>query len=305
VIMAEQMRVDEFLSSLLGICHPLEPLDLPLLDAHGATLAEDVFAGERLVLRANSRIRSTQVGLAASIGLDHLPTRPHPRVVILSAGPDLVEPGQSLKAEEEFETNSWLLTTAVREVGAIGYRVHSIPDDEEELLGVIEDQLVRADLIVISGERNDDSFDLITRTLQKMGEIKTVDLAIENSGRHNFGQIGPDKTPVVTLPGDPISAYISFELFVRPMIRTMLGAATIHRPSVKAKLEKAITSKSGTRSYVRAILSEDASSVRALDIQDEISTLSDANSFIALSEKDESIEAGASVNVVVLERRYI
>jgi molybdopterin biosynthesis enzyme len=303
--MAEQMRVDEFLSSLLGICHPLEPLDLPLLDAHGATLAEDVFAGERLVLRANSRIRSTQVGLAASIGLDHLPTRPHPRVVILSAGPDLVEPGQSLKAEEEFETNSWLLTTAVREVGAIGYRVHSIPDDEEELLGVIEDQLVRADLIVISGERNDDSFDLITRTLQKMGEIKTVDLAIENSGRHNFGQIGPDKTPVVTLPGDPISAYISFELLVRPMIRTMLGAATIHRPSVKAKLEKAITSKSGTRSYVRAILSEDASSVRALEIQDEISTLSDANSFIALSEKDESIEAGASVNVVVLERRYI
>jgi molybdopterin biosynthesis enzyme len=303
--MAEQMRVDEFLSSLLGICHPLEPLDLPLLDAHGATLAEDVFAGERLVLRANSRIRSTQVGLAASIGLDHLPTRPHPRVVIVSAGPDLVEPGQSLKAEEEFETNSWLLTTAVREVGAIGYRVHSIPDDEEELLGVIEDQLVRADLIVISGERNDDSFDLITRTLQKMGEIKTVDLAIENSGRHNFGQIGPDKTPVVTLPGDPISAYISFELFVRPMIRTMLGAATIHRPSVKAKLEKAITSKSGTRSYVRAILSEDASSVRALEIQDEISTLSDANSFIALSEKDESIEAGASVNVVVLERRYI
>ena len=264
-----------------------------------------MYAGERLVRRANSRIRSTQIGLAASIGLDHLPTRPHPRVVILSAGPDLVEPGQKLKADEEFETNSWLLTTAVREVGAIGYRVHSIPDDEEELLGVIEDQLVRADLIVISGERNDDSFDLITRTLQKMGEITTLDLAIENSGRHNFGQIGPDKTPVVTLPGDPINAYISFELFVRPMIRTMLGASTIHRPSVKAKLEKAITSTPGTRSYVRAILSEDASSVRALDIQDEISTLSDANSFIALSEKDEKISAGASVNVVVLERRYI
>ena len=240
--MAEQMRVDEFLSSLLGICHPLEPLDLPLLDAHGATLAEDIYAGERLVLRANSRIRSTQIGLAASIGLDHLPTRPHPRVVILSAGPDLVEPGQSLKADEEFETNSWLLTTAVREVGAIGYRVHSIPDDEEELLAVIEDQLVRADLIVISGERNDDSFDLITRTLQKMGEITTLDLAIENSGRHNFGQIGPDKTPVVTLPGDPIASYISFELFVRPMIRTMLGASTIHRPSVKAALEKPIES---------------------------------------------------------------
>ena len=74
---------------------------------------------------------------------------------------------------------------------------------------------------------------------------------------------------------------------------------------MKAKLEKAITSTAGARSYVRAILSEDASSVRALEIQDEISTLSDANSFIAISEKDEKIEAGASVNVVVLERRYI
>ena len=89
------------------------------------------------------------------------------------------------------------------------------------------------------------------------------------------------------------------------MIRTMLGAATIHRPSVKAKIEKAITSTPGTRSYVRAILSEDATSVRALEIQDEFSTLSDANSFIALSEKDEKIAVGELVNVVVLERRYI
>ena len=304
--MSEHTRVDEFLTSLLAICKPLESFEMPLLDAHGATLAADIYAGDRLVLREGTRIRSTQIGLAASIGRDHLPTRPHPRVVVLSAGPDLVEPGQALKnASDEYETNSWLLTTAVREVGAVAYRVHSIPDNEEQLQKVIEDQLVRADLIIISGERHDDSFDLITRTLSGMGEITTVDLAIEASGRHNFGTVGPDKTPVVTLPGDPIAAYISFELFVRPMIRTMLGAATIHRPSVKAKLEKAITSKSGTRSYVRAILSEDASSVRALEIQDEISTLSDANSFIALSEKDESIEAGASVNVVVLERRYI
>jgi molybdopterin biosynthesis enzyme len=278
---------------------------MPLLDAHGATLASDVHAGERLVLRAGARIRATQIGLAASIGLDHLPTRPHPRVVVLSAGPDLVEPGKSLTGDEEYETNSWLLTTAVRETGAIGYRVHSIPDDEEQLQRVIEDQLVRADLIIISGERQDDSFDLITRTLSKLGEITTVDLAIEASGRHNFGTIGPDKTPVVTLPGDPISAYISFELFIRPMIRTLLGAATIHRPAVKAKLEKPVASTAGLRSYIRAILSEDGSSVMPLPSQDEQSTLSDANAFIALSESDGEIAIGKEVTVVVLERRYI
>ena len=304
--MSEHTRVDEFLTSLLAICKPLEPFEMPLLDAHGATLAEDIYAGERLVLRAGTRIRSTQIGLAASIGLDHLPTRPHPRVVVLSAGPDLVEPGQPLNnSSDEYETNSWLLTTAVREVGAVAYRVHSIPDDEEQLQKVIEDQLVRADLIIISGERRDDSFDLITRTLAGVGDITTVDLAIEASGRHNFGTIGPDSTPVVTLPGDPISAYISFELFVRPMIRTMLGAATIHRPSVKAILEKPIESTLGMRSYIRAILADDGKSVTPLADQDEQSTLSDANAFIAISENDTSLKTGDQVTVVVLERRYI
>lgn len=303
--MSERTKVDEFLTSLISICKPLESFDMPLLDAHGATLANDVHAGERLVLRAGARIRATQIGLAASIGLDHLPTRPHPRVVVLSAGPDLVEPGKSLTGDEEYETNSWLLTTAVRETGAIGYRVHSIPDDEEQLQRVIEDQLVRADLIIISGERQDDSFDLITRTLAKLGEITTVDLAIEASGRHNFGTIGPDRTPVVTLPGDPISAYISFELFIRPMIRTLLGAATIHRPAVRAKLEKPVASAVGLRSYIRAILSEDGTSVMPLPSQDEQSTLSDANAFIALSESDIEKVIGQEVTVVVLERRYI
>ena len=304
--MSEHTRVDEFLTSLLAICKPLDPFEMPLLDAHGATLAEDIYAGERLVLKSGARIRSTQIGLAASIGRDHLPTRPHPRVVVLSAGPDLVEPGQPLNnPNDEYETNSWLLTTAVREVGAVAYRVHSIPDDEAQLQKVIEDQLVRADLIIISGERHDDSFDLITRTLTGLGEITTVDLAIEASGRHNFGTIGPDKTPVVTLPGDPIASYISFELFVRPMIRTMLGAATIHRPAVKAALEKPIESASGMRSYIRAVLAEDGKSVVPLSNQDEQSTLSDANAFIAVPEGDTSLKTGDQVTVVVLERRYI
>jgi len=303
--MAEHTRVDEFLTSLLAICKPLDSFEMPLLDAHGATLSQDVFAGERLVMKSGSRIRSTQIGLAASIGLDHLPTRPHPRVVVMSAGPDLVEPGKTLKNDEEFETNSWMLTTAVREVGAVAYRVHSIPDDEAQLQNLIEDQLVRADLIIISGERHDDSFDLITRTISNMGEITTVEMAIEMSGRHNFGLIGPDKTPIITLPGDPIAAYISFELFVRPMIRTMLGAATIHRPSVKVKLDKAIESSEGMRSYIRAALSEDGKSVTPLSHQEEISTLSDASAFIAVGEKDVNLKAGDEVNVVILERRYI
>ncbi len=302
--MSEQVRVDEFLTSLIAICKPLEAFDMPLLDAHGATLADDIYSGDRLVMKAGSRIRSTQIGLAASLGLRNLPTRPHPRVVVLSAGPDLVEPGSHLNIGEEYETNSWLLTTSVREAGAVGYRVFSIPVDELQLKGVVEDQLVRADLVIISGERGDDSFDLITRALSALGEITTVDLAIESSGRHNYGVIGPDRTPVVTLPGDPIAAYISLELFIRPMIRTMLGSTNIHRPSVRARLERPIASTSGTRSYLRAFLSEDGNSVRALPSQEDLSTLSDSNALIAVPESDVDLEAGAEVTVVVLRRRY-
>ncbi len=302
--MSEQMHVDEFLTALIAISQPLATFDMPLLDAHGATLACDIYAGDRLVMRAGTRIRSTQIGLAASVGLDHLPVRPHPRVVIISAGPDLVEPGKDLHGTEEFETNSWILTTGVREADGVGYRVHSIPDDEEQLQAVVEDQLVRADLVVVSGERGDDSFDLITRSLSALGDITIADVAIENSGRHNFGLIGPDRTPVVTLPGDPISAYISLELFVRPMIRTMLGSESVHRPSVKARLEKPVASSPGVRSYLRAILSEDSKSVRALDAQEEMSTLAEANALISIPEAVTQLSAGDEVVVVVLRRRY-
>lgn len=299
--MLERLRVDEFLTALLSIVKPLAPLDLPLLDAHGATLAEDVFAGDRLILKSGSPIRSTTIAMAASVGLGHLPSRPQPRVVVISAGPDLIEPGNTLSGSQEYETNSWQLTTIVREIGGVGYRVHSIPDDEEELKDIVEDQLVRSDLIVISGERNDDSFELITKALEQLGEIKVVELELSNPGRFNFGVIGPDKTPVVTLPGDPIYAYIAMQLFVRPMIRTMLGAKEVYCPSVKAHLERDFNVNLNGRTYLLAQLSEDAKSVTIFNEQFDFASLAGANSLVSASEAD-SLKAGDTVTVVILPR---
>lgn len=303
--MSEQrIGVNDFLTQLLAISAPLESFDMPLLDAHGATLAEDIFAGDRHVLKKGSRIRSTQIGLAASIGLDHLPTRPHPRVVVISAGDDLVEPGNRLEdSEDEYESNSWMLTTAVKEAGAMGYRVHSIPENHDQLKLVIEDQLVRADLVVISGESHDESFDLITAVLNELGAVTTVYPNIENSGRHNFGTIGPDKTPVITLPGDPISAYLSAELFVRPMIRTMLGAVNIHRTVLKAKLTENLESPIGQTSLVRASLEQRAAlTVTPLKDQETLATLSDAQGLIAIAADSPGAVKGEIVDVMVLER---
>jgi molybdopterin biosynthesis enzyme len=301
-----EVSVEDLLNELLDLAHPLDPLELPLLDAHGATLAEDVFLGDRKVLSAGNAIRSTHIGLAASLGLNRLPARPHPRVVVISAGDDLVEPGYRLQDnDDEFESNSWMLTTAVREAGATAYRVHAIPENEIELRTVIEDQMVRADLIVLSGETQDESFDFITNVLNSLSDtgMTTVVPRMSDTGRHNYGTIGPDRIPVVTLPGDPVAAYISAEIFIRPMIRTMIGASNPLRRKVKAMLRDAVDSPVGTRSFLRASLSSKASKMEAavLGNQSELFTLADAQGLIMISETMTHLAAGDSVDVMLLE----
>ena len=306
--MSETMKVAELATELLALAKPLAAFDMPLLDAHGATLALDVSSGDRVVMKSGSRIRSTQIGLAASLGLDHLPTRPQPRVVVISAGDDLVEPGSQLRdGEDEFEANSWLLTTAVKEAGAVGYRVHTIPETAERLKDVVEDQLVRADLIVICGESHDESFDLIYSVLQQLGSVREVAPTIEGTGRHAFGTIGPDQTPVVALPGESIFAYISTELFIRPMIRNMMGLYDIYRPVIKATLTNDVASESGRHAFVRGILSTDNPQRRlitAIENQGDLVGLSDATGLIVIPENSAGARAGEEVDVLVLERRF-
>jgi molybdopterin biosynthesis enzyme len=229
-------------------------------------------------------------------------------VVIVSAGDDLIEPGKGSPNEgEEFEVNSWLLTTAVKEAGAVGYRVTTIPETPDALKDVVEDQLVRADLVVICGESHDESFDLIFGVLTRLGEVKSVTPNIEGSGRHAFGTIGPDKTPVVALPGDPISAYISTEIFIRPMIRNMMGLYDIHRPIARATLTNDVASDAGKHAFIRATLSTDNPNrrlVTALENQGDLIGLSDATGLIVMNEERTEFKAGEEVDVLLLERRF-
>ena len=300
--MDEMVTVGAFQEQLLNLSKPLAALDLPLLDAHGATLASDLLVDEKPVIRSGQLIDSTQIALAASLGLDRLPCRPHPRVVIISAGDDLVEPGSKLAdADDEFESNSWFLTTFAREVGAHAFRVHTIPETAEQLKLVIEDQLVRADLIVISGESKDESFDLITSVISTLGEIQIVTPKLAESSKHSFGLIGPDKTPVVVLPGDPISNFLSAELFIRPMITKMLTGVNTDKPNKKVKLTKSVTSPSGVAAYIRGELNADGQ-VSPLADQESLMTLSKANCLITLGEKEEKLNSGDLVNILKLNQ---
>ena len=299
--MEQSISVAQFQEKLLELAQPLAALDLPLLDAHGATLASNLMVDDELLIQSGDRIGCTQIALAASLGLDRLPCRPHPRVVIISAGDDLVEPGSPLATDEdEFESNSWFLTTFVREIGAHAFRVHTIPETHEQLKLIVEDQLVRADLIVISGESHDESFELINSVISSLGNIETVEPNLAESGKHSFGLIGPDKTPVIALPGEPIGNYLSAELFLRPLILKMLGHRSIYRKSKKIKLGEDLVGNLNEANYVRAKFAEN-NGVEILKNQSAISTISAADCLIYLSEKTEKIAKGESAEVILLQ----
>lgn len=300
--MEETVSVAQMYERLLELATPLAALDLPLLDAHGATMASDLLLDGKVAIKSGTKINSTQIALAASLGLDRLPCRPHPRVVIISAGDDLVEPGSKLANEDdEFESNSWFLTTFMKETGAHAFRVHTIPETSEELKLIVEDQLVRADLIVISGESGDESFELINSVLSQLGQITTIIPNLAESGKHNYGVIGPDKTPIVTLPGDPIGNFLSAEIFIRPMILKMLAMSDINRETSKLKLTKDIIPIQEKANYIRGKIHSNGS-VEPLENQESISTLSIADCLITLGEKDKKLSAGDAVNVIMINQ---
>jgi len=293
------MRVGEFASALLSMATPLAPLDMPLLDSHGATLSSDVLSEGRVVLAEGVRIRSTQIGLAATLGLDHLPTRPQPRVVVVALSDDT--------AMTSAATNSWLLTTAVKEAGALGYRVLLQADTAAHTKAIIEDQLVRADLLVVTGDEGDRPFEHVLDVLSRIGQMESVDVRYLRGGRHAYGAVGPEKTPVLLLPGNPIAAYISTEIFVRPMIRQMMGLNEIHRPVIRARLETDLQSLPDYHEFLLATWSrrDGGDFVRALDDQESMVALAEANALIAISADDEKKSSGSEVDVILLERRYI
>jgi molybdopterin biosynthesis enzyme len=126
---------------------------------------------------------------------------------------------------------------------------------------------------------------------------------MSDTGRHNYGTIGPDRIPVVTLPGDPVAAYISAEIFIRPMIRTMIGAGNPLRRKIKAHLRESLDSPPGVRSFIRSSLIGSASNMEAavLANQSELFTLADAQGLIMISEAITHLAAGDVVDVMLLE----
>jgi molybdopterin molybdotransferase len=267
---------------------------------------EDVTASET-VLTKGTALGATQIGLLAAIGRARVMVRPRPRVVIFSTGNELVDVGVEPGPAQINESNSYTLTAAAREAGAIAYRVGIVPDDPTKLMAIIEDQLVRADLVVTTGGVSAGAYDTVKAVLSRLGTVEFIKVAMQPGMPQGFGTVGPDSTPIFTLPGNPVSSYVSFEVFVRPAIRRMLGVLPLYRPLVRATLASPITKPEGKRSYVRARIEVTDGVYVVTPVggmgSHLVADLAMANAFVVAPDSATEIPAGSTVSVMMLERR--
>ncbi|MFJ8887818.1 gephyrin-like molybdotransferase Glp [Streptomyces sp. NPDC102402] len=278
--------------------------------AHVRAKGSDVRPGD-LALRAGSVVGPPQIGLLAAIGRSTVRVRPRPRVVVLSTGSELAQPGEELTAGRIYDSNSFALTAAARDAGAIAYRVPAVADDAETLRATIEDQLIRADIVVTTGGVSVGAYDVVKEALSSVGDedeagggIDFRKLAMQPGKPQGFGSIGPDHTPLLALPGNPVSSYVSFELFVRPAILTLMGLDDVHRPTVRATLSagETLSSPSGKRQFLRGTYDAEAGTVTPVGGAGShlIAALAQADALIVLPEDVTSAEPGTETEVILL-----
>ncbi len=214
---------------------------------------EDVVAGTP-VLEVGTVLTARSIALATAVGRAEVRVHPRPRVVVISTGNELVDPGVPLRHGLIADSNSVMLVTAAREAGATAYRAGPVPDDEDRLMATLDDQLVRADLVITSGGVSMGAYDTVKAVLSRIGTVEFVKVAMQPGMPQGFGVLGDDAVPIATLPGNPVSAYVSFEIFVRPLIRRMMGFRDVHRPVVSAVCTAPFDSPAGKTQFARVQL---------------------------------------------------
>ena len=279
----------------------------PTPGQHVRRRGEDVRTGD-VLLEDGSILGPRQLGLLASVGRAQIRSRPRPRVVIMSTGSELREPGTPLSHDSVYDANSYMLAASARAAGAIAYRVGTVPDDPQQFSDALSDQLVRADLVVTSGGVSKGAYDVVKEALSGLGTVSFGEVAMQPGKPQGFGFVGEDSTPIFTLPGNPVSSYVSFEVFVVPAIRRMMGRLPYRRPLVRATCTHAFRSAPERRQFVRARFEIDARGAHVTPVGGHgshlMGDLSEANALIVVPEDVTSVEAGGQVQALVLDRDF-
>lgn len=279
----------------------------PELGQHVRPKGQDVSEGDLLV-QSGTVLGARQIGLLASVGRPSVRSRPRPRVVVISTGSELREPGTALGRDSIYDGNSFLLAAAARQAGAIAYRVGIVPDQPRAFLSALNDQLVRADLVITSGGVSMGDYDVVKEALAPLGTVWFGGVAMQPGKPQGFGTVGEDAVPIVTLPGNPVSSYISFEQFVLPAIRRMMGRTPYTRPGADAMLTHGLRSPEGRRMFARGILSVVDGRLAVTPVGPQgshmIGDLAESDALIVVPESVTWVETGEKVTVLPLDEEF-
>jgi molybdopterin molybdotransferase len=274
---------------------------------HLREAGEDVSVGD-LVMRDGTRLGPRQIALLAAVGIGQVSVTPKPRVVVISTGDELIEPGIRPGFGQVVDSNSPMLTAAVRALDCTPSRVGCVPDDAQTLLSTIQDELVRADVIITTGGVSMGAYDTVKEVLSGVGTMRFDKVAMQPGMPQGFGVLGLNEIPVFTLPGNPVSALVSFEVFVAPALRQMAGRPLQETPMVNAVASHDWTAPPGKVQYARVVLSRNGSghqsgysvAIEGLQGSHALGSLVGANALAVIPADVTTVRAGDQVSCLPL-----
>ncbi len=292
VIMVEVVHeVDE---SVIEIQSPVAPYQ------HVRPLGEDIVATE-LVLPENWLLRPVDIAACAAAGLTELAVRRRPRVAIIPTGTELVPAGSPLKRGDIIEFNTLMLAGMIEEWGGDATRWPSVPDDYARLKAAIIEAISEYDIVVVNAGSSAGSEDYTAGLVEELGRLVVHGTAIRPGHPIVLGVV--EGKPFLGIPGYPVSAALTCELFVQPLIERKLGIVIPERGKIAATMTRKVLSPIGEDEFLRVRLGRVGEKMVATPVQrgaGVITSLSRADGIVKIPRFSEGVDAGQSVTVELL-----
>ncbi|MBW3561792.1 MAG: molybdopterin molybdotransferase MoeA [Actinobacteria bacterium] len=277
----------------------IEVLRAPAPGEHIRRVGEDLQVGER-ILRTGRRLRPGDIAMLASLGRGRVRCHPRPRVVVLSTGSEIVRPDQEPGPGMIRDANGPLLSALVRQADAVPFWSGIVPDDRKALVDAFDSNLGHADVLITTGGVSAGTHDHVRDVVAMLGDRShRAKVAMKPGMPQLFGHARG--VPIFGLPGNPVSAFVSFEVFVRPALRRMQGRRDIDRPIVTARLEEPIETPPHKRTYIRVSLRQDGGRWLARPAggqgSHQVATLVATDGLAEIPEDRTTVRAGEAVRV--------
>ncbi|HKW79009.1 MAG TPA: gephyrin-like molybdotransferase Glp [Candidatus Limnocylindria bacterium] len=262
---------------------------------------EDLRRGETVVT-GGTVLRAAEIGVLASIGRARVRVVRKPNVAVLSTGDELVDIDEAPGPGKIRDANRYSITAAVRAVGSPAFELGAIRDDPSDLRHALGNAAF-GDVVVTSGGVSVGDHDHVKPVVDSMGAMDFWSIALRPGRPLAFGELRTKRggVPIFGLPGNPVSALLTFELFVRPALLKMAGHTKLHRPRVKARLLDRLEKPVGLRMFARGVYDRDAGTVASTGPQGSgiLRSMALANCLIDVPEPIAAAEPGETVSVVL------